>query len=146
MSAMFALGVRALSGLDYKIVLIVLGCVSACAVSAAVIGFCSARWTPKPDTTSENDFLDGNLRSEVPFLVDGDVKILDSTIIPEYIEDKWPDHIPLRLRDPAGRARARMIEDTYDSHYEAINWGFGEAFWFGHAEGDLASHLRSAAA
>lgn len=104
------------------------------------------RYPHAADTTSENDFLDGNLRSEVPFLVDGDVKILDSTIIPEYIEDKWPDHIPLRLRDPAGRARARMIEDTYDSHYEAINWGFGEAFWFGHAEGDLASHLRSAAA
>jgi glutathione S-transferase len=35
-------------------------------------------------------FLSANPRGEVPALVDGDVTIFDSTIILEYIEDKWP--------------------------------------------------------
>ncbi|KAL6243992.1 hypothetical protein RBB50_008861 [Rhinocladiella similis] len=104
------------------------------------------RYPHAADSTSKDDFLNGNLRSEVPFLVDGDLKIFDSTIILEYIEDKWPDQTPLRPQHPAARARTRMIEDMCDTHYEAINWGLGEVFWFGRAEGDLATRLRSTAA
>jgi glutathione S-transferase/RNA polymerase-associated protein len=36
-----------------------------------------------------NKFIEANPRAEVPALIDGDVKIFDSTIILEYIEDKW---------------------------------------------------------
>ncbi len=82
---------------------------------------------------------------EVPALIDGDVRIFDSTIIVEYIEDKWPAP-PLLPRDPGARARARMIEDVCDTQYEAINWGLGEIRWFGRAEGALAETLRAAAA
>ena len=81
---------------------------------------------------------------EVPALVDGEVRIFDSTIILEYIEDKFPTP-PLLPSDPAGRARARMIEDVCDTQYEAINWGLGEIRWFGRAEGALAETLRAAA-
>ena len=90
-------------------------------------------------------FLEGNLRSQVPMLIDGSVRIVDSTIILEYLEDKVP--APALLpRDPAGRARARMIEDVCDTSYEAINWGIGEITWFHRAEGALADRLRAAAA
>ena len=36
------------------------------------------------------EFVEANPRAEVPALIDGDVKVFDSTIILEYIEDKWP--------------------------------------------------------
>ncbi len=90
-------------------------------------------------------FLDGNLRAEVPMLVDGAVRIIDSTIILEYLEDKVPTPA-LLPRDPAERARARMIEDMCDTSYEAINWGIGEILWFHRAEGALEARLRAAAA
>ena len=90
-------------------------------------------------------FLDGNLRAEVPLLIDGAVRVFDSTIILEYLEDKVPTP-PLLPGDPAERARARMIEDVCDTSYEAINWGLGEIAWFRRAEGALADRLRAAAA
>jgi glutathione S-transferase len=86
-----------------------------------------------------------NPRSEAPALVDGEVTIFDSTIILDYIEDKWPDP-PLRAATPAGRARARMIEEVCDTHYEAINWGLYELNFFrrGQAQG-IADNLHAAA-
>jgi glutathione S-transferase len=89
-------------------------------------------------------FVEASLRAEVPALVDGDVRIFDSTIILEYIEDKWPTP-PLLPRDPAERAKARMIEDICDTHYEAINWGLGEINWFKRADGALKDKLVTAA-
>lgn len=90
------------------------------------------------------DFMAANPRGEVPVLIDGDFPVFDSTVILEYIEDKWPDH-PLRPATPQGRARARMIEEVCDTHYEAINWGLGEISWFRRGEGDLAETLRDKA-
>jgi glutathione S-transferase len=65
-----------------------------------------------------SSFSEGNLQLEMPVLVDVDNQIFDSTIILEYLEDKYPD-IPLRPRSPLERARARMIEEVCDSQYEA---------------------------
>lgn len=91
------------------------------------------------------DFVRGNPRAEVPMLVDDEVRIFDSTVIVEYVEDKWPEP-PLLPKTPAERARARLLEEVMDTHYEAINWGLGELNWFRRAEGDLAETLRAAAA
>ncbi len=91
------------------------------------------------------DFLRASPRGEVPALVDGDTRIFDSTIILEYIEEKWPAP-PLLPRDPAARARARMIEDAMDTHYEAINWGLGEIRFMGRAKGELAAQIERNAA
>src|SRR5580658_3614760 len=55
------------------------------------------------------DFVRANPRAEVPALIDGDAEIFDSTIILEYIEDKWPTP-PLLPPTPAARAKVRMIE------------------------------------
>jgi glutathione S-transferase/RNA polymerase-associated protein len=91
------------------------------------------------------DFARANPRAEVPVLIDGDVEIFDSTIILEYIEDKWP--APTLLPPtPAARAKVRMIEEVMDTHFEAINWGLGEIGWFRRATGDLAKTLTDNAA
>ena len=59
-----------------------------------------------PDLFSGSDtaFQAANPRQEVPALVDGDVAVFDSTIILEYIEDRWPQP-PLLPSDAAARAR-----------------------------------------
>ncbi|QDS75646.1 hypothetical protein FKW77_007014 [Venturia effusa] len=84
-------------------------------------------------TTKETEFIAASPRLEVPALIDGDVQIFDSTIILEYIEEKWPTP-PLMPKSPAERAKARMIEEVCDTHYEATNWGYGELLWFGRAD------------
>lgn len=82
-----------------------------------------------------------NPRVEIPLLTDGpDVQIFESTIILEYIEERWPEP-PLLPRDPAARAFARQTEEICDTQYEAINWGWGEILWFRRAEGELAQKL-----
>ncbi|HLI65110.1 MAG TPA: glutathione S-transferase family protein [Caulobacteraceae bacterium] len=88
------------------------------------------------------DFARASPRGEVPALVDGDLSVFDSTIILEYIEDKWPTP-PLLPATPAERARVRMIEEVMDTHFEAINWGLAELNWFRRAEGALAETLRA---
>jgi glutathione S-transferase/RNA polymerase-associated protein len=92
-----------------------------------------------------SDFAAANPRAEVPALVDDGVSIFDSTIILEYVEERWPAP-PLLPRDPAARARARMVEDVCDTHYDAINWGMMELLVFKRAEGDLAATLSARAA
>jgi glutathione S-transferase/RNA polymerase-associated protein len=84
-------------------------------------------------------------RAEVPALIDGETTVFDSTIILEYIEDRWPTPALLPA-SPADRARVRMIEEVMDTHFEAVNWGMGELNWFGRAEGELAKTLTEAAA
>ena len=96
--------------------------------------------TGQPDL----EFLKANPRGEVPALIDGDVRLFDSTIILEYIEDKWPAP-PLLPRDAAARAKARTIEDVMDTSFEPINWGLGEIRWFKRAEGEQARAIEARA-
>jgi glutathione S-transferase/RNA polymerase-associated protein len=91
------------------------------------------------------EFIEANPRAEVPALIDGDVKLFDSTIILEYIEDKWPQP-PLLPKTPAERARVRMLEEIMDTHYEPINWGLGEIRAFKRATGALAEKIEKRAA
>ena len=94
---------------------------------------------------AEGAFAAASPRNEVPALIDGDVRIFDSTIILEYLEDKFPSP-PLLPRDPAARANARMIEELCDTLYEAVNWGLSEIRWFKRAEGELAEKMKATAA
>jgi glutathione S-transferase/RNA polymerase-associated protein len=91
------------------------------------------------------EYVEANPRVEVPALIDGEVKIFDSTIILEYIEDKWPTP-PMLPKSPAERARVRMLEEVMDTHYEPINWGLSEIRSFGRATGALAEMLEKKAA
>src|ERR1700730_17483517 len=93
----------------------------------------------------DETFKQQNPRHEVPALVDGDLHVFDSTIILEYVEDKWPTP-PLLPKDPAERARVRMLEDVMDTQYEAINWGLLEIDGFKRAEGAQRDHILTPAA
>lgn len=90
------------------------------------------------------EFVEANPRAEVPALIDGDVKVFDSTIILEYVEDKYPTP-PMLPKSPAERARVRMIEEVMDTHYEPINWGLGEIRSFKRATGALAEKIEKRA-
>jgi RNA polymerase-associated protein len=94
---------------------------------------------------TDGPFAAANPRTEVPVLIDDEAAIFDSTVILEYIEDRWPEP-PLLPRTPAARAFARLTEDVCDTQYEAVNWGFGEILWFRRATGALAERLRARAA
>jgi glutathione S-transferase len=93
---------------------------------------------------SDPDFSATTPRLEVPTLIDGETKVFDSSIILEYIEDRWPTP-PLLPASPAARARARMVEEVCDTYYEAINWAVMEIRVFGRATGSLAERLMARA-
>ncbi len=82
-----------------------------------------------------DDFARANPRGEV---------IFDSTIILEFIEDRFPNP-PLLPASAADRARVRMIEDLVDTHYEAITWGLSEIANFKRATGDQAAAMQAKA-
>ncbi len=93
------------------------------------------------------DFIGGDAafyaaspRREVPTLVDGDVKIFDSSIILEYLEETYPQPA-IRPASPAARARARMIEEICDTYFDAVNWGLLEVRFFKRATGELAAQI-----
>jgi RNA polymerase-associated protein len=62
----------------------------------------------------------------------------------EYIEERWPEP-RLLPKDPAKRAFALITEDVCDTHYEAVNWGFGEILWYKRAAGALAEKMKAEA-
>jgi glutathione S-transferase len=61
------------------------------------------------------EYLAINPVGKVPALIDEAIVVHDSTIINEYLEDKYPQP-PLLPRDPAMRARARSFEDYADTY------------------------------
>lgn len=91
------------------------------------------------------EFTKSSPRREVPSLIDGDTTVFDSTIILEYLEDKWPTP-PMLPSSPAERARVRMLEELCDTYFEAINWGLAEIRVFGRAKGALAAEMEARAA
>lgn len=84
--------------------------------------------------------LKANPRGEVPALIDDGEAIWDSTIILEYIEDKWPSP-PMLPQAPLERARSRQIEEICDGPLEAVIFGVAEVVFFRRAQGDLAAKL-----
>ncbi len=95
-----------------------------------------------PDFMSGRDdaFAAANPRLEVPALVDGDTRVFDSTIILEYVEDRWPSPALLPAA-PAERARVRMLEELCDTYVEPISWAAMEIRVFKRAAGALAEQL-----
>lgn len=59
------------------------------------------------------EFLAVSPRGEVPVLVDGDLVLYDSTVIDEYLEEKFPQPA-LMPRGLVARARCRLLEDQAD--------------------------------
>ncbi len=91
------------------------------------------------------EFAAASPRGEVPVLVDGEVRLFDSSVIVAYVEERWPEPALLPA-SPAERARVRTLEEVMDTHYEAINWGLAEILAFGRAKGELAKRMLARAA
>ena len=87
---------------------------------------------------NRTDFLHVNPRAEVPALVDGDFQLFDSTVICEYIEDRYPDP-PLYPKDAERRATCRLIEDLADTQLDAALYAI-TLIEFGRGESHPAMH------
>ncbi|MGE0623143.1 MAG: glutathione S-transferase family protein [Pseudomonadales bacterium] len=60
----------------------------------------------------------------IPVLIDGDVTLCDSTIICEYLEERY-EAAPIYPTSPADRARARWLEEYADSRMgEVFIWRY----------------------
>jgi glutathione S-transferase len=75
-----------------------------------------------------------NPRKQVPVLVDADVVVYDSTVINEYLEERYPDP-PLFPTDPAGRAACRQWEADADELLFPHVWDQIEESLYPAAEG-----------
>ncbi|MEM1231409.1 MAG: glutathione S-transferase family protein [Pseudomonadota bacterium] len=94
--------------------------------------------------SADPEFAAGSPRGEVPLLLHEEAAIFDSSVILAYIEEVWPNPalLPATARD---RARVRMLEETMDTHYEAITWGLSEVRYFHRASGAEAERFEAIA-
>ena len=83
---------------------------------------------------NRTDFIHVNPRAEVPAIVDGAFSLYDSTIICEYLDDRYPEP-SLYPQEPQARAKCRLIEDLADTQLDAalyaiaiVEMGRGEQF------------------
>ena len=91
------------------------------------------------------DVLALNPKAQVPILIDGALAIYDSTIILEYLEDRYPEP-RLYPKDPAERARCRQAEAASDEILFPNVWALiQEIFYKPETERDAAK-IRAARA
>jgi glutathione S-transferase len=90
---------------------------------------------------SRTDFLHVNPRGEVPALVDGEFRLYDSTIICEYLEDRWPEP-PLYPREARLRAKCRLVEDLADTQLDAALYAVSI---LEHGRGEMQQAMHDAA-
>ncbi len=64
----------------------------------------------------------------IPVLIDGETVVNDSSVIAEYLEDKWPA-VPVIPAGPVARAEARFLDEFADTKIaEVVLWKvFGRA-------------------
>ncbi len=93
--------------------------------------------TVQPSDPAYAEFAAASPRLEVPCLVDGDFRCFDSTIIVDYLDERFSQP-PMLPEAPAERARCRMVEEVADTVLDAINWGMMEIRFFRRLEGQEA--------
>ncbi len=72
-------------------------------------------WTPATGVTGKPpEMLAINPKAQVPTMIDGDIKLYDSTVILEYLEERYPKP-PLYPSSIADRVLCRLIEDAGDT-------------------------------
>ena len=76
-------------------------------------------WKKPPEMVAKHPL------GKVPYIEDGELVVYDSSVINEYLEERYPEP-RLLPQDPLDRARARMLENFGD---EAILVGDLPAIW-----------------
>ena len=64
------------------------------------------------------EYLKLNPYGKVPVLIDDSTVLYESLIINEYLNEKYPDP-PLLPKDPAGKAKARILIDYGMAHFDS---------------------------
>jgi len=83
-------------------------------------------------------------KRQVPVLVDGDTVVYDSTIVLEYLEDRYPG-THLYPRDPVARARCRQLEAAADEILFPPIWDLIEGVFYAAAnDGGAAERVAAA--
>ncbi len=89
--------------------------------------------------------LEHNPKAQVPVFVDGDLVLWDSTVIVEYLDEKWPEHA-LFPADPAARARVRMAELHADEVFFPNVWTLIANVFYGVGDADEIAAAKAALA
>jgi glutathione S-transferase/RNA polymerase-associated protein len=92
------------------------------------------------DSPEFKAFAAASPRLEVPCFVHGDLAVFDSTVMLEYVDERWPNP-PALPETAAERARVRMLEELCDTQLEAVNWGLMEIRFFKRVEGAKAEEM-----
>jgi glutathione S-transferase len=85
----------------------------ACGEKGIAVTIRELPWSRQSSFAKSAEFMALSPRGEVPVLVDGDLVLYDSTVINEYLEEKYPEP-RLLPRTPVSRARCRLLEDQAD--------------------------------
>ena len=67
---------------------------------------------------NRTDFVDVNPRAEVPAIIHDGFSLYDSTVICEYLEERFPDPALYPI-DLGRRATCRIVEDLADTQLDA---------------------------
>ena len=81
-------------------------------------------WTPATGWIKPDELPRLNPKAQIPVLVDGDAVIPDSTIILEYLDERFPKPA-LFPSGAAERARCRILEDLGDTLLAPQPWRAG---------------------
>jgi glutathione S-transferase len=102
-------------------------------------------WSPERRYEPHHpDVVALNPKRQVPVLVDGDLVVYDSTLILEYLEERFPEP-PLYPKERAQRARCRQLEAAADEILFPHVWDLiEEAFYPAAATGRDAARLARA--
>ncbi len=102
------------------------------------VAFSRAGYEPK-----HPDVLRLNPKAQVPVLQDGGLDLYDSTIICEYLEDRYPE-VPLYPSDAISRARCRQLEASADEVLFPHVWVLINQVFYGGGDQDAIAAAREA--
>jgi glutathione S-transferase len=87
----------------------------ACGEKGIAVTIRELPWSRQSSFAKSAEFMALSPRGEVPVLVDGDLVLYDSTVINEYLEEKYPEprllpRTPVSRAVPTARGSSRLVD------------------------------------